>query len=173
MKSTQKQQQGRSGNSLKLFDYFPDSKQHLLLLLLVAPARSSPCCRAKKQLLDVALCVSVSVCVSLSLHVQMLRVFFTFPSFLHRVAHHHHSKWDNHWYQWQQKHSYPSLEKMAQKEFSSSPKKWVQEQQFLFCKKLPKQHAIHEKTEKKKFFLVFLSFMGCSLNWVFVRFMSS
>jgi hypothetical protein len=101
-------------------------------------------------------CCSVCVCVCPSLHAQMLRVFFAFPSFLHRVAHHHHIKWDNLCYQRQQKHSYQSLEKMAQKEFSSSSNKWVQEQQFLFCRKLPKQHAIqHEETQpKKKFFIV-------------------
>jgi len=96
------------------------------------------------------------VCVCPFLHAQMLRVFFAFPSFLHRVAHHHHIKWDNLCYQRQQKHSYQSLEKMAQKEFSSSSNKWVQEQQFLFCRKLPKQHAIqHEETQpEKKFFIV-------------------
>ncbi len=60
---------------------------------------------------------------------------------------------------------------MAQKEFSSSSNKWVQqEQQFLFSRKTTKTKCnIHEETQKKKkeFFMVFFIFMGCSLNWVF------
>ncbi len=155
MKSTQKQQQQgrRSGNSLKLFDYFPDSKQHLLLLLLLAPARSSACCRTKKQLLDVAVCVCVCVCVclSLSLHVQMLRVFFAFPSFLHRVAHHHHSKWDNHCYQRQQKHSYQAWKRWRRRNFLlHQTNGYNKSNSFCFPEKLPKQNAIYMKKPKKK-----------------------
>ncbi len=162
----------RSGNSLKLLDYFPDSKQ--------TPSSSTSSCSSKnlsllqdKKTASGCCSVRVCVCVSLSLHVQMLRVFFAFPSFLHRVAHHHHSKWDNHCYQRQQKHSYQAWERWHRRNFLLHQTNGCKSNSFCFAKNYQNKMQCNTWSNQKKVLSGFFIFMGCSLNWVFVRFMSS